>query len=86
MEMDWLGNLVFKDREIENERIELTDTCTFEVKQELKNYQSWARYAAAVSFPYSSLITRCARWKNRSSWVITTTPLPRAANSGRSLR
>ena len=74
--MDWLGNVVFKDREIENERLELTDTkanyilgpnltlrnctlvlkvsarrlslkqprfidCTFEVKQELKNYQSW---------------------------------------------
>ena len=74
--MDSLGNIVFKDREIENERLELTDTkanyilgpsltmrsctlvlkvsarrlslkqprfidCTFEVKQELKNYQSW---------------------------------------------
>ena len=76
MEMDRLGNIVFNDREIENERLELTDTkanyilgpnltlknctlvlkvsarrlslkqprfvdCTFEVKQELKNYQSW---------------------------------------------
>jgi len=74
--MDSLGNVVFADREIENERLELTDTkanyilgpnltlrnctlvlkvsarllslkqprfidCTFEVKQELKNYQSW---------------------------------------------
>jgi hypothetical protein len=74
--MDSLGNIVFKEREIENERLELTDTkanyilgpsltmrncslvlkvsarrlslkqprfinCTFEVKQELKNYQSW---------------------------------------------
>ncbi|WNG25831.1 hypothetical protein F0U62_18780 [Cystobacter fuscus] len=74
--MDSLGNIVFKDREIENERLELTDTkanyilgpsltmrnctlvlkvsarrlslklprfidCTFEVNQELKNYQSW---------------------------------------------
>jgi hypothetical protein len=74
--MDWLGNVVFKDREIENERLELTDKnanyilgpnltlknctlelkvaarnlsikqarfidCTFEVKQELKNYQAW---------------------------------------------
>ncbi|PTL76773.1 hypothetical protein [Vitiosangium sp. GDMCC 1.1324] len=74
--MDSLGNVVFTDREIENERLELTDTkanyilgpdltlknctlvlkvparrlslkqprfinCTFEVKQELKNYQSW---------------------------------------------
>jgi hypothetical protein len=74
--MDWLGNIVFADREIENERLELTDTkanyilgpnltlknctlvlkvparrlslkqprfidCTFEVKQELKNHQSW---------------------------------------------
>jgi hypothetical protein len=76
--MDWLGNIVFKDREIENERLELTDTkanyilgpnltlkhctlvlkvsarrlslkqarfidCTFEVRQELKNYQDWIR-------------------------------------------
>ncbi|PTL81667.1 pentapeptide repeat-containing protein [Vitiosangium sp. GDMCC 1.1324] len=74
--MDSLGNVVFKDREIENERLELTDKkanyilgpnltlknctlvlkvparrlstkqarfidCTFEVKQELKNYQAW---------------------------------------------
>jgi hypothetical protein len=74
--MDWLGNIVFEGREIENERLELTDKqanyilgpnltlrnctlvlkvsarrlslkqprfidCTFEVKQELKNYQSW---------------------------------------------
>ncbi|WNG43640.1 pentapeptide repeat-containing protein [Archangium minus] len=74
--MDWLGNVVFTDREITNERLELTDKdanyilgpnltlknctlvlkvsarrlslkqarfidCTFEVKQELKNYQSW---------------------------------------------
>ncbi|EPX61365.1 hypothetical protein D187_001148 [Cystobacter fuscus DSM 2262] len=74
--MDWLGNIVFNDREIENERLELTDPkanyilgpnlilrnctlvlkvsarrlslkqprfidCTFEVKQELKNYQTW---------------------------------------------
>ncbi|WNG30647.1 hypothetical protein F0U62_46510 [Cystobacter fuscus] len=74
--MDWLGNIIFNDREIENERLELTDPkanyilgpnlilrnctlvlkvsarrlslkqprfidCTFEVKQELKNYQSW---------------------------------------------
>jgi len=74
--MDWLGNIVFENREIENERLELTDKkanyilgpnltlrnctlvlkvsarrlslkqpsfidCTFEVKQELKNYQSW---------------------------------------------
>jgi hypothetical protein len=74
--MDSLGNIVFKDQEIENERLELTDKkanyilgpnltlrnctlvlkvsarrlslkqprfidCTFEVKQELKNYQSW---------------------------------------------
>ncbi|WNG23261.1 hypothetical protein F0U62_03840 [Cystobacter fuscus] len=74
--MDWLGNVVFKDREIENERLELTDKnanyilgpnlmlknctlvlkvasrrlsidrarfveCSFEVKQELKNYQDW---------------------------------------------
>ncbi|QRK11187.1 hypothetical protein JQX13_14590 [Archangium violaceum] len=74
--MDRLGNVVFSDREITNERLELTDNkanyilgpnltlknctlvlkvsarhlsfklphfidCTFEVKQELKNYQSW---------------------------------------------
>jgi hypothetical protein len=74
--MDWLGNVIFEDREIENERLELTDkeanyilgpnltlknctlvlkvsarglslnrarfiNCTFEVKQELKNYQQW---------------------------------------------
>ncbi|WP_309891003.1 hypothetical protein [Archangium sp.] len=74
--MDWLGNVIFENREIENERLELTDKkanyilgpnltlknctlvlkvsarrlslkqprfidCTFEVKQELKNYQSW---------------------------------------------
>ena len=74
--MDALGNIVFNNREIENERLELTDNkanyilgpnltlrnctlvlkvsarhlslsrpqfinCTFEVKQELKNYQSW---------------------------------------------
>jgi len=25
MVMDWLGNIVFKDRQIENERLELTD-------------------------------------------------------------
>jgi hypothetical protein len=74
--MDWLGNVILEDREIENERLELTDkeanyilgpnltlknctlvlkvsarglsldrarfiNCTFEVKQELKNYQQW---------------------------------------------
>jgi hypothetical protein len=74
--MDSLGNVVFKERELENERLELTDTkanyilgpnltlrnctlvlkvsarrlslkqpcfidCAFEVKQDLKNYQSW---------------------------------------------
>ena len=74
--MGWLENVIFKDQEIENERLELTDKnslyylstnltlrhctvvlkvpasrliikqarfidCTFEVKQELKNYQSW---------------------------------------------
>jgi uncharacterized protein YjbI with pentapeptide repeats len=74
--MDRLGNVIFEDREIENERLELTDQkanyilgpnltlrnctlvfkvsarhlslhqarfidCTFEVKQELKNYQQW---------------------------------------------
>src|SRR5688500_19043058 len=74
--MDWLGNVVFNDREIENERLELTDAkanyilgpnltlrnctlvlkvsarrlslkqarfigCTFELKQELINYQQW---------------------------------------------
>ena len=74
--MGWLENVVFKEQEIENERLELTDKnslyflgphltlrhctlvlkvpasrliiqqarfidCTFEVKQELKNHQSW---------------------------------------------
>ncbi|OJT26746.1 hypothetical protein BO221_01595 [Archangium sp. Cb G35] len=74
--MDWLGNVVFEERELENERLELTDkeanyilgpnltlknctlvlkvsarrlslkrarfiNCTFEVKQELKNYPYW---------------------------------------------
>jgi hypothetical protein len=74
--MGWLENVIFKEREIENERLELTDKnslyylstnltlrnctvvlkvpasrliikqatfidCTFEVKQELKNHQSW---------------------------------------------
>jgi hypothetical protein len=74
--MTWLENVIYKDQEIENERLELTDkkslyylstgltlrhctvvlkvpasrliikqarfiNCTFEVKQELKNHQSW---------------------------------------------
>jgi hypothetical protein len=74
--MGWLENVIFKNQEIENERLELTDKnslyflstgltlrhctvvlkvpasrlvikqatfidCTFEVKQELKNHQSW---------------------------------------------
>jgi hypothetical protein len=74
--MDWLGNVIFENREIQGERLELTDKkanyilgpnltlrdctliirvsgrwlslrqarfidCTFEVKQELKNYQQW---------------------------------------------
>ena len=74
--MDRLGNVIFENREIENERLELTDTkanyilgpnltlrnctlvlkvsarrlslkqarfigCTFELKQELINYQQW---------------------------------------------
>jgi len=74
--MGWLENVIFKNQELENERLELTDKnslyylstgltlrnctlvlkvpasrlvikqaqfidCTFEVKQELKNYQSW---------------------------------------------
>jgi hypothetical protein len=74
--MDRLGNVIFEDKEIANERLELTDAkanyilgpnltlknctlvlkvsarrlstkqarfidCTFEVKQELKNYQGW---------------------------------------------
>jgi len=74
--MGWLTNVVFKDQDIQNERLELTDKnslyflstgltlrnctvvlkvsarnlvikqarfidCTFEVKQELKNHQSW---------------------------------------------
>jgi len=74
--MGWLENVIFKNQELENERLELTDKnslyylstgltlrnctivlkvpasrlvikqaqfidCTFEVNQELKNYQSW---------------------------------------------
>jgi hypothetical protein len=74
--MGWLENVIFKNQEMENERLELTDKnslyflstdltlrhctvvlkvpasrliikqatfidCTFEVKQELKNHQSW---------------------------------------------
>jgi hypothetical protein len=74
--MDWLDNVIFENREIQNERLELTDKnslyylstgltlrnctvvlkvpasrlvinqarfidCTFEVKQQLTNYQQW---------------------------------------------
>ncbi|EPX57153.1 hypothetical protein D187_006907 [Cystobacter fuscus DSM 2262] len=91
--MDSLGNIVFKDREIENERLELTDTkanyilgpsltmrnctivlkvsarrlslkqprfidCTFEVKQELKNYQSWVA-ASLKGCRFKGRLTGC---------------------------
>jgi hypothetical protein len=91
--MDWLGNVVFKDQEIENERFELTDTkanyilgpnltlrnctlvlkvsarrlgfkqprfidCTFEVKQELKNYQSWVA-ASLKGCRFKGRLTGC---------------------------
>ncbi|ATB42084.1 hypothetical protein CYFUS_007561 [Cystobacter fuscus] len=91
--MDWLGNVVFNDREIENERLELTDTkanyilgpnltlrnctlvlkvsarrlslkqprfidCTFEVKQELKNYQSWVA-ASLKGCQFKGRLTGC---------------------------
>jgi hypothetical protein len=91
--MDSLGNVVFEDREIENERLELTDTkanyilgpnltlrnctlvlkvsarrlslkqprfidCTFEVKQELKNYQSWVA-ASLKGCRFKGRLTGC---------------------------
>jgi hypothetical protein len=91
--MDSLGNVIFKDREIENERLELTDTkanyilgpnltlknctlvlkvsarrlslkqprfidCTFEVKQELKNYQSWVA-ASLKGCRFKGRLTGC---------------------------
>jgi hypothetical protein len=91
--MDWLGNVVFNDREIENERLELTDTkanyilgpnltlrnctlvlkvsarhlslkqprfidCTFEVKQELKNYQGWVA-ASLKGCRFKGRLTGC---------------------------
>jgi hypothetical protein len=91
--MDSLGNVVFMDKEIENERLELTDTranyilgpnltlrnctlvlkvsarrlslkqprfldCTFEVKQELKNYQSWVA-ASLKGCRFKGRLTGC---------------------------
>jgi hypothetical protein len=91
--MDSLGNIVFKDQEIENERLELTNTkanyilgpnltlrnctlvlkvsarrlslkqprfidCTFEVKQELKNYQSWVA-ASLKGCRFKGRLTGC---------------------------
>ncbi|WNG31104.1 hypothetical protein F0U62_49140 [Cystobacter fuscus] len=91
--MDSLGNVVFNDREIENERLELTDKkanyilgpnltlrnctlvlkvparrlslkqpsfidCTFEVKQELKNYQSWVA-ASLKGCRFKGRLTGC---------------------------
>jgi hypothetical protein len=91
--MDRLGNVVFEVREIENERLELTDTkanyilgpnltlrnctlvlkvsarrlslrqprfvdCTFEVKQELKNYQSWVA-ASLKGCRFKGRLTGC---------------------------
>ena len=91
--MDWLGNVVFEEREIENERLELTDKeanyilgpnltlknctlvlkvstrrlslkqprfidCTFEVKQELKNYQSWVA-ASLKGCRFKGRLTGC---------------------------
>jgi len=91
--MDALGNVVFKDQEIENERLELTDPkanyilgpnlmlrnctlvlkvsarrlslkqprfidCTFEVKQELKNYQSWVA-ASLKGCRFKGRLTGC---------------------------
>lgn len=76
--MDWLGNVILENKEIENERLEMTDKdslyfldpnltlrnctlvlkvparrlhinqvrfldCTFEVKQQLTNFQDWIR-------------------------------------------
>ncbi|ATB39571.1 hypothetical protein CYFUS_005016 [Cystobacter fuscus] len=91
--MDSLGNVVFNDREIENERLELANTkanyilgpnltlrnctlvlkvsarrlslkqprfidCTFEVKQELKNYQSWVA-ASLKGCRFKGRLTGC---------------------------
>ncbi|WNG41286.1 hypothetical protein F0U61_52040 [Archangium violaceum] len=91
--MDSLGNIVFNDREIANERLELTDNkanyilgpnlllknctlvlkvsarrlslkqprfvdCTFEVKQELKNYQSWVA-ASLKGCRFKGRLTGC---------------------------
>jgi hypothetical protein len=91
--MDRLGNIVFEDREIENERLELTDKkanyilgpnltlrnctlvlkvsarrlslkqprfidCTFEVKQELKSYQSWVA-ASLKGCRFKGRLTGC---------------------------
>ncbi|WNG32536.1 hypothetical protein F0U61_02130 [Archangium violaceum] len=91
--MDLLGNIVFNDREITNERLELTDNkanyilgpnltlknctlvlkvsarrlslkqprfidCTFEVKQELKNYQSWVA-ASLKGCRFKGRLTGC---------------------------
>ncbi|WNG29114.1 pentapeptide repeat-containing protein [Cystobacter fuscus] len=101
--MDWLGNVVFKDQEIENERLELTDKnanyilgpnlrlknctlvlkvasrrlsidraqfvdCTFEVKQELKNYQDWIG-ASLKGCRFKGRLTGCdfGHWPEYSS-------------------
>lgn len=91
--MAWLENVIFKDQEIENERLELTDKnslyylstgltlrnctvvlkvpanrliikqarfidCTFEVKQELKNHQSWVA-ASLKGCRFKGRLTGC---------------------------
>jgi hypothetical protein len=91
--MDRLGNITFENRELENERLELTDTkanyilgpnltlrnctlvlkvsarrlslkqprfidCTFDVKQELKNYQSWVA-ASLEGCRFKGRLTGC---------------------------
>ncbi|ATB44240.1 hypothetical protein CYFUS_009727 [Cystobacter fuscus] len=101
--MDSLGNVVFEDQEIENERLELTDKkanyilgpkltlrnctlvlkvsarrlslkqprfsdCTFEVKQELKNFQSWVA-ASLKGCRFKGWLTGCdfGLWPEYSS-------------------
>jgi hypothetical protein len=91
--MGWLTNVVYRDQEIQNERLELTDKnslyflstgltlrnctivlkvsarnlvikqarfvdCTFEVKQELKNHQSWVS-ASLKGCRFKGRLTGC---------------------------
>jgi hypothetical protein len=101
--MDGLGNVIFEDKELENERLELLDKnanyilgpnltlknctlvlkvaarnlsidrtqfvdCTFEVKQELKNHQTWVA-ASLKGCRFKGRLTGCdfGHWPEYSS-------------------